>query len=313
VLLAGAAALATAGCATSKAAAPKAGIEKPNLNIAAVTAVTNTGLYLAQLHGFFADEGLHVKITPIVSSTTAISGQLHGEFDVTAGAYVSYILAEAKNPSAISWRILTEGSVSQHGSQAILVTSGSPIRTVADLKGKTIAANIVGNVGTLLIQAMLQERGVPLSSVKLVAVPFPAMAAALKGGAVAAGWFDEPFLTMAQAGGGARLLYDTSQGATASFPISGYTATRAWAEKYPHTAAAFVRAIVRAQSLADTNPSAARRAVTTTLKVPASIASQLTLDHYPTTLDQAHIQRVADVMKQFGLLKASFNASTMTH
>jgi hypothetical protein len=34
---------------------------------------------------------------------------------------------------------------------------------------------------------------------------------------------------------------------------------------------------------------------------------------YPTTLDPAHIQRVADVMKQFGLLKASFNASTMTH
>jgi NitT/TauT family transport system substrate-binding protein len=310
-LLAGAAALATAGCATSKAAAPKTGIEKPNLNVAAVTAVTNTGLYLAQLHGFFAGEGLHVKITPIVSSTTAISGQLHGEFDVTAGAYVSYILAEAKNPGAVSWRILTEGSVSRQGSQAVLVTSGSPIRTVADLRGKTIAANIVGNVGTLLIQAMLQAHSVPLSSVKLVAIPFPAMAAALKSGAVDAGWFDEPFLTMARAGG-ARLLYDTSQGATASFPISGYTATRAWAGKYPHAAAAFVRAIVRGQSLADTNPSAARQAVTTTLKVPASTASQLTFDHYPTTLDPAHIQRLADVMKQFGLLKASFNASAMT-
>jgi NitT/TauT family transport system substrate-binding protein len=253
-----------------------------------------------------------VKITPIVSSTVAISGQLHGQFDVAAGAYVSYILAEAKNPGAIAWRILTEGSVSRPGSQAVLVTSGSPIRTVADLKGKTIAANIVGNVGTLLIQAMLREHNVPLSSVKLVAIPFPSMAAALKSGEVAAGWFDEPFLTMAQADTGARVLYDTSQGATVGFPISGYMATRAWAGKYPDTAAAFVRAIVRGQSLADANPAAAKQAVVTTLKVPAKIASQLTLDDYPAAPDPAAIQHVADVMKQFGLLQSSLSTSGMT-
>ena len=39
------------------------------------------------------------------------------------------------------------------------------------------------------------------------------------------------------------MLVDLDQGATSNFPIDGYVATRAWAQKYPKTAAAFVRAI----------------------------------------------------------------------
>ena len=305
-----AAALTCAGCASSTGtASPK--VEKPELTVATVQALTNMGLYLAQQHGYFAGEGLRVTIAPVVSSTTAVANQLHGGVDITAGAYVSYLLAQARNPGAISWRLLAAGSVSQPHSQEVLVAPGSPIKTVADLRGKTVAANILGNVGTLLIDSMLSAYNMTPSSVKQVAMPFPEMGPALKRGEVDAAWFDEPFLSQAKSGLGAQTLYDTCTGATASLPISGYMVTQDWAKRYPRTAAAFVRAVKRGQVLADTNRAAAEKAVTSFLKVSRPLASSVTFDSYPATLDPVPIQRVADVMRQFGLLQQPFDVRHM--
>lgn len=303
--------LAAAGCTATSPAAP-AKLEKPSLQVAVVPAVTNMGLFLAQEKGFFAAEGLTVKIVPVQSSTTALAGQLTGEFDVTGGAYVSYVLSQSKNPGAIAWHILSEGSISQPGSQSVLVAKNSSVSTVAGLRGKTVAANILNNVGTLLIQSMLSENNIPVSSVKLVQMPFPDMGPALAAGRIAAGWFDEPFLSRAQATLGAQTLFDTSQGSTSNFPISGYLSTKSWVGRYPNTAAAFVRAITRGQILADGNRSADEQAVTKSIKgVTAEVAALLTFDQYPTGVDRVRVQRVADVMHQFGLTKKAFNMSAM--
>jgi NitT/TauT family transport system substrate-binding protein len=303
--------LAATGCSAASSTSPAA-VEKPQLRVAVVPAVTNMGLFLAQQKGFFAAEGLKVKIVPVQSSTTALAGQLRGEFDVTGGAYVSYVLSQSKNPSVISWHILSEGSISQQGSQSVLVAKNSAFRTVADLKGQTVAANILNNVGTLLIQSMLAENSIPVSSVKLVQIPFPDMASALAAGRIAAGWFDEPFLSQAQATIGAETLFDTDQGSTSDFPISGYMSTKAWVAKYPATASAFIRAITRGQVLADASRAADEQACAKSIKgVSPDVASILTFDQYPTGVDPVRIQRVADVMHEFGVIGKTFNMSVM--
>jgi NitT/TauT family transport system substrate-binding protein len=303
--------LAATGCSASGPVS-RAQVEKPDLQVAVVPAVTNMGLFLAQEKGYFAAEGLRVKVSSIQSSTTSLAEQLRGEIDVTAGAYVSYVLSQSKNSTAISWHILSEGSLSQQGSQSVLVSRNSPVRTVADLKGRRVAANILGNVGTLLIQSMLAEKGIPVSSVTLVQIPFPDMAAALESGRIAAGWFDEPFLSVAQTTIGAQILFDTDQGSTANFPISGYMSTKAWVEKYPNTASAFVRAITKGQILADASRTASEDAVTKSLKgVTPEVAAILAFDQYPTGVDPTRVQRVANVMQQFGLTRQAFDVSTM--
>jgi NitT/TauT family transport system substrate-binding protein len=311
---AGVALAAIAGCSSSSATTDSSsgGVEKPDLTVAVVPAVTNMGLFLAKQYGYFTAEGLNVTIQSVQSSTTAIASQLHGSVDVTAGAYVGYVSAQAESGGAISWRILAEGSVSQPGSQEVLVAPKSSIKTIGDLKGKTVAANIVKNVGTLLVQSALTDNNVPVSSVNLVGLPFPDMAPALMRGEIDAGWFDEPFLSAAQLTDGAQELFDTCQGSTTDFPMSGYMATKAWAEKYPRTAAAFVRAINKGQSLADSDRADDEKAASTFIKgVNAKVASLITFDTYPTGVDQARLQRVADVMQQFGLLKQSFDMSAM--
>jgi NitT/TauT family transport system substrate-binding protein len=89
-------------------------------------------------------------------------------------------------------------------------------------------------------------------------------------------------------------------------------ATKAWAEKYPNTAAAFVRAITKGQLLADSSLAANQATVSQVIKgVTPQIAGIITFDTYPTGVSRIRIQRVADVMQQFGLLQQRFDVSAM--
>ena len=93
--VAAAAALLAAGCSGSGGSGSVGPLEKTNLVVAAVPAMDSAGLYIAQQRGYFAQEGLHVTIEPAISSADVIKKQLAGKFDITAGAYPSYILASS--------------------------------------------------------------------------------------------------------------------------------------------------------------------------------------------------------------------------
>jgi NitT/TauT family transport system substrate-binding protein len=301
--------LLAAGCAQGGGSVAAAAVEKPDLTIAAVPAVDSVGLYVAQQRGLFAAQGLHVKIVPATSSSTAIADQVAGKYDVTDGNYVSYILAEAQQRAKLL--IIAEGSVMQPRTQEVLVSAGSPIKSIADLNGKSIGVNVPDNIGTLLVSSVLASNGMTRSQVRFVPVPFPLMSAALKAHKVDAAWLPEPFITGAQTGIGAEELFDADQGGTQNLPIAGYVVTDAWAKRYPRTAAAFRRAIEQAQAIADTNRTAVEQAISAFTGVPRLTATLIAADSYPLRVDPVRIQRVADLMQRFGLLQHPFNITPM--
>jgi NitT/TauT family transport system substrate-binding protein len=307
---AGLAALA-AGCTTSSGHAQLTGnLEKTNLVVASVPAADEAGLYVAQQQGFFTDVGLHVKIATAVSSATAISGQLNGQYDITGGNYVSYILAAARQHADL--RIIAEGSIMQPHAQVILTPAGSPVTTIAGLRGKTVGVNVPNNIGAILVGTALEENGVPLADIRLKAVPFPEMASALQKHEVDAAWLPEPFISSAEQQIGAQELFDADQGATANFPIAGYVATRAWVQKYPRTAAAFTEALEKGQALADSSRAAAEQGMEAFAGVSRQTAAIMALENYPLGVDRIRLQRVADAMERFGLIKGGFSISRMT-
>ena len=96
---------------------------------------------------------------------------------------------------------------------------------------------------------------------KFTSVPFPEMATELKSGAISAAVMPEPFSSgLEQAEGGIPLV-DLNQGATTSFPVEGYVVTKQWAAKYPHTLAAFYKALEEGQQIADTSRAAVEAAM----------------------------------------------------
>ncbi len=308
-LAAAALSLLAAGCASADESAAPGSVEKPDLTVAMVPADDSAGWYIAEQDGLFAKQGLHVKIDAAISSETAIDKQLAGVYDVTDGNYVSYIQAEVQQHAQLE--ILTAGSIMEPRCQEILVPAGSPIKDVAELKGKTIGVNVLNNIGTLLVSALLQDDGMSVKDVRFKAVPFPQMAQALQDHEVDAAWLPEPFVTGAEESIGAEPIADLDSGATLSLPISGYVVTKAWAKKYPKTLAALRRALVQAQRIADTDPSAVEKAMVAYSGVSPTTAAVMAEPDFPLDTDTVLLQRIADLMQQFGLLRQHFDVSQM--
>lgn len=125
-----------------------------------------------------------MTITRATSSETVISQQLKGQFDITSGNYVSYMLANATQNA--NFEVLDAGSIMQPQVQELMIAANSPIRTVSDLKGKTIALNAADGIGQLLVGATLTANKVSPGRVHFVDVPFPSMAQELRQHRVAA-------------------------------------------------------------------------------------------------------------------------------
>ena len=302
--------LLAAGCANANGSAAPGSVEKPDLTVAMVPADDTAGWYIAQQDGLFAKQGLHVNIQMAVSSETAIKQQLEGKYDVTDGNYVSYIQAVVQQHADLE--IFAAGSIMEPRCQVVMVPADSPIKNVAELKGKTIGVNVPKNIGTLLVSALLRDNGMSVNEVHFKYIAFPLMAKALQDHQIDAAWLPEPFVTGAEEQIGAQPIADLDTGATQALPISGYVVTKAWAHKYPRTLAALRRALVQAQRIADTDPSAVEKAMAHYAPgVTPTAAAVMAEPDFPLDTDAVLIQRVANLMQQFGLLQRHFNVESM--
>ncbi|AMQ21380.1 sulfonate ABC transporter substrate-binding protein [Geobacillus sp. CAMR5420] len=119
------------------------------------------------------------------------TGEAPPVFAQAAGTPLLYVATTPPNPAA----------------EAILVPKNSPIRTIADLKGKKVALNKGSNVHYLLVQA-LEKAGLKLSDIQPVYLPPADARAAFEQGSVDAWVIWDPFLADAEVNGGARILMD---------------------------------------------------------------------------------------------------------
>lgn len=116
-------------------------------------------------------------------------------FAQAAGAKLAYIAEEAASPSA----------------QAILVPAESPLKTVADLKGKKVAVT-KGAGSHFLLLAALGKAGLTFKDISPAYLPPADGRIAFVGGNVDAWVAWDPFLTSAQRQSNARVLADGGNG-----------------------------------------------------------------------------------------------------
>ena len=114
--------------------------------------------------------------------------------------------------------------------EAIVVPKDSPIKNVADLKGRKIALNKGSNVHYLLVRA-LEKAGLTYSDVQPVFLPPADARAAFEKGSVDAWAIWDPFLAAVEKQSGARIVVDGRNGVANNHQF--YLAERGYAEKRP--------------------------------------------------------------------------------
>lgn len=114
-------------------------------------------------------------------------------FAQAAGAKLTYLAQETPSPSA----------------QAIVVPKDSPIRTVADLKGRKVGVAKAAGAHNLLLQS-LEKSGLRFTDVEAAYLQPADGRAAFEKGAIDAWAIWDPFLATVQAKSGARIVADGS-------------------------------------------------------------------------------------------------------
>ncbi|MGN9847511.1 hypothetical protein ACTMTI_56570 [Nonomuraea sp. H19] len=104
------------------------------------------------------------------------------------------------------------------------------------------------------------------------------------------------------------MLYDVMQGQTESLPIAGWATSTDYAKSNPAQVAGFQRALMRAQLDVANNEQLVRTMLPTYTKIDARTAATITLGVFPTNLHPNRIQRVADLMREYGEVSAHIDA-----
>jgi sulfonate transport system substrate-binding protein len=179
----------------------------------------------ATLEPVLAAKGIKVKWTEFPAGPQLLEGLNVGSIDFgtvgeappifaqAAGAGLAYVGNEPPSPQ----------------SEAIVVPKTSPLRSLAELKGKKIALNKGSNVHYLLVKA-LEKAGVAWRDIQPVYLPPADARAAFERGAVDAWAIWDPFLAAAEKQLGARVLA-TGQGLVANHQF--YLSSRDFARQHP--------------------------------------------------------------------------------
>ncbi|HXY99666.1 MAG TPA: sulfonate ABC transporter substrate-binding protein [Stellaceae bacterium] len=190
--------------------------------------------------------------------------------------------------------------------EAILVAKDSPIKTVADLRGKRVALNKGSNVHYFLVQA-LTKAGLSFSDVKPAYLAPADARAAFERANVDAWVIWDPYLAAGQQATEARTLVDGT-GIVSNFQF--YLAARTLAGAHPELVRAVLDEIAAADDWARTRPQEVVRLLAPRTGLPEGVvaAAAARLAYGVKPLDAAVVayqQSIADTFRTLGLIPKS--------
>lgn len=283
--------------------------EVTDINIGLIPIVDVAMVPHALEQGYFEEEGLDVTLEYGVGGAALVPALIADDIQVGFGNYVSHILAINEG---FDLRIISEGPRAVADFSGVFAMPDSGVASAADLAGATVSTNTLNNVGPLAINAVLDDQGEDAGAINYTEVPFPEAAPTLDRGDIDAAWVVEPYTTLIQQQIGAERVIDPFSGPTDGLAIAGYAVTASFAEQNPNTVAALQRALQRAaDDLQD--ETAARDAVAQYVDLDREIIDAVTLPGFVSAPDAAELQRVADLMIEYGLIDDGFDIAEHIH
>jgi sulfonate transport system substrate-binding protein len=257
---------------------------------------------LAALH-------VEVKWTEFPAGPQLLEGLNVGSIDFGTVGEAPPIFAQAAGADLVY--VANEPAAS--AAEAIIVPKDSPIKTVAELKGKKVALNKGANAHFLLVK-LLQKAGVNYNDIDTVFLTPADARAAFERGSVDAWAIWEPFLAAAQKQTGARIVAD-GNGVVSNHQF--FLASRSYATKRPDVVSAVLEEVAIVDQWAKTSPKEAAAAL-----VPQIGLDQATLElalsrggYGVTPVDDAVLaeqQRIADAFYDLKLIPKHINVRDAT-
>lgn len=310
--LAAVSALVLSGCTDSGAPA----VDKTDSGASDLVPVTvgvipiadTAALYLGDAQGFFEEEGLDLTIETATGGAAIVPAVVSGDYQFGFSNTLSLMVAAGQglDIKMVSAAVSTTGDTSKDMG-AVITKPGSGISTPADLAGKTVSSNSLGNINDTVVRDLVDGAGADSSTIDFVEIPFPDAIAAVENDQADAAFVVEPFVTSAIDAGLEVVSY-----AYADFdPNLDIAAYFALSDIDPDLLTKFQTAMKKSLEYANANPDAVREIMATYTKTDPAVLAKITLPNFPTEMDRASIEKLAAAAEKYEVLSAKPDFDTL--
>jgi NitT/TauT family transport system substrate-binding protein len=273
-----------------------------------VTVLRSTGatfepLYIAADQGYFKAAGLNVTIKAGAADTSQNAPSIvNGEAQFAMTDSSGFLKAAAQKLPVRIVSGLQSSTTKTAASDGLLVKPDSPIKTFADVGGKTIGLAALGGTLQFATQYSAKQAGADPKSIKFVALPVASLNDAVMSGKVDGAYTFATFLEAGKAAG----LRAIGEGTNAlpGLVQSLLFASESYLAGNAATAKKFIDAVAKGIEYANAHPDAVTAVDRQYTKLPEDY-----LAHRPTLIFSPDINTVVmrtviQNMKEFGIITA---------
>jgi len=305
-------ATATAACGSNSANTPAPAPGQPEKVTVGVIAILDVApIYLGKQKGFFTKRNIDLDLQTASGGAAIVPAVVSGQYQFGFSNVISLLLASS---NGLPLKVVCNGNNSTGADgrdfAALMVKGDSPIRSAAELAGKKVAANTLKNIVDTSVRASVRKAGGDPKAVQFVELPFPSQPAALQSGQVDAVFVVEPFQQAVLAQGGRKIAssyVDTAPNLT----VAMYFSSQQTIAAKPDLVKRFTEAMKESLAYADAHPDEARGIIKTYTQIAPEVIDKMTLPKWPTEINKAAVQTLADLALGDGLLTKAADVNAL--
>jgi NitT/TauT family transport system substrate-binding protein len=270
--------------------------------------VSGNAFYAADL-GLFKKAGLDVQMQPMASGPVLAQAVAGGALDIGISNVATIGAARLRG---LPFRFIAPAAVvvpAAKQTDIVMVRKDSPIKSGADMNGKTIAINGLRDLQEIEAKGWVDRYGGDSKTVKFVEIPFPAMGGALEQNRADIIFPTEPFSTADQSVG--KQIGIAFDGVAPRFMLLGWFANEAWLSTHGDVAAKWVRAIREASIWANAHHAESAKMLAAHTRVTEDVADKMVRATYGLDLDPTQLVPVLDLALRYGLIDRSVPVSEL--
>lgn len=269
----------------------------------------------------FTNLGKAYKIEWVQFQGTApmVQAMIAGALDCSTQGVLS--LAQGAAQANLQAYIIAQHVGEKPGSFSVYwaVKEDSPIKTIADMKGKSVGTNVFGSgiLGPMFL--LLKKNGLdPEKDIKLVETGFPPSEDAIRSGRVDVGVLNQPFAARAEAKGGLRKLFslaDQQQNIVHIMEVC----RKDFVDKNPELAKHYVRDLTAGMGKALANRDETLKVVSEVIKAPVQVLDSYLLKPNDFAREPGAkpnfegIQAMLDIYAETGMVNQKLDVARFRH
>ena len=260
--------------------------------------------------GIFKKRGLDVDLRLSNSGAAVAAAVIGRSIDIGKSSMFSLIAAHLRG---VPIQLIAAAAVYDTNipTVGLLVKKDSPIRTAADLNGKTISVQSLNDQYAVAVKAWVDQHGGDSTTLRFLELPNSAAAQAIDAGRVDAAATTNPILSEAIATGTVQSIAHPFDGIGRYFIQAAYFCTTDHAAANRDTVERFGRAIDESSAYVNTHHAQTATVLADFTKVPLDVVQHMTRTELTAKIDPAGVQPVIDSAFKYKSIERAFDAKDM--